>query len=254
MQQCLVIQADGPPRSGWARFWGRHPLRPEAESWFKGAQGERQVAAQLDMLGSEYTVLHAVPVGAGDGDIDHVVVGPTGVFSINTKNHADRSVWVGGHTLVISGRKLPHVQKSLKEGAKASQLLSAAAGGPIRVQPLLVIESARLKFGDKVPAVPVLRPHEVARHVNSQPRVHSDAAVRYLSMLAEERGTWHVDAVVINDTLRHVQRFERLEREITAAARQRRFMRKAVAVAILAVPAGALLGYWWAVAVSSIQQ
>ncbi len=252
MQQCLAIQADGPARSGWARLWGHRPLRPEAESWFKGAQGERQVAAQLEMLGPEYTVLHAVPIGTGDGDIDHVVVGPTGVFSINTKNHADHHVWVGGHSLSINGRKLPHVQKSLKEGSRASQLLSAVAGGPVRVQPLIVVESARLKFGHTPPPIPVLRPNEVGRHINSQARIHSDEAVRYLAMLAEERGTWHVEAVVINDTLRHVQRFERLEREIAQAARQRRFMRRAVALALLAAPAGAVLGYWWAQAAQAL--
>jgi hypothetical protein len=76
--------------------------------------------------------------------------------------------------------------------------------------------------------------------------------VRFLSMLAEERGTWHVDAVVINDTLRHVQRFERLEREIADARLRRSLMRRARVLAVLAVPAGGLLGYWWAVAVTAM--
>lgn len=72
-------------------------------------------------------------------------------------------------------------------------------------------------------------------------------------MLAEERGTWHIESVVINDTLRHVQRFERLEREIIESAARRRLFRSAITVAILAVPAAGVLGYWWAVAVAAMQ-
>ncbi|MBG6212216.1 hypothetical protein RCH23_000129 [Cryobacterium sp. CAN_C3] len=44
----------------------------------------------LSKLGPEWTVLHAVPVGSGSSDIDHVVIGPAGVFTINTKNHTGK--------------------------------------------------------------------------------------------------------------------------------------------------------------------
>lgn len=248
MQECLAIQAEGPARTGWQRFWGHDPLRDEARSWFKGAVGERQVAAQLDALGPEFTVLHAVPVGRSTTDIDHVVVGPTGVFSINTKNHSGQKVWVGGRMLTVNGQRTPHVHRALAEGERATRVLSAAAGGPIPVQPILVIAAGTLQFGKTAPAVVTVEPRQIGAWIRDLPRVHSDEAVRFLSMLAEERGTWHVEAVVVNDTLRHVQRFERLEREIGQAARRKRMMRRAVAVAVLAVPAGALLGYWWAIA------
>lgn len=253
MQKCLEIQAAAGPRTPWQRFRGADPLVPDARSWFKGAQGELLVARQLEMLGPEYTVLHAVPIGAGEGDVDHIVIGPTGVFSVNTKNHADRKVWVGGWSLYVEGQKTPHVVKSHREGERATAMLSAAADGPVLVQPLLVIEAAALRFGKKKPAVVVLRPNEVGRWINALPRVHSPEAVTFLGMLAEERGTWHVDAVVLNDTLRHVQRFERLERDIAEAHTRRRLLRRAVAVGVLAVPSGWLLGHWWGVAMLALQ-
>ncbi|WP_433953923.1 nuclease-related domain-containing protein [Curtobacterium flaccumfaciens] len=252
MQQCLAVQADGRALTTWQRFWGHDPLRPEARSWFKGAIGERQVAAQLEELGPDFTVLHAVPIGKGSTDIDHIVVGPTGVFSINTKNHSGHAVWAGGRTLMVNGQRTPHLHRALAEGERATALLSAAAGGPILVQPILVVEAAELRFGKKPPAVVVLEPERVGSWIRGLLRAHSDEAVRFLSMLAEERGTWHVDAVVINDTLRHVQRFERLEREIADARSRRSLMRRARVLAVLAVPAGGLLGYWWAVAVAAI--
>jgi hypothetical protein len=250
MQKCLEIQAAAGPRSRWQQLWGSDPLAPEARSWFKGALGERLVAAELETLGDDFLVLHAVPIGSGSSDVDHVVVGPTGVFTINTKNHAERRVWAGGHTLSVEGQKQPHIQRSLREGEKASAALSQAAGGPIPVRPLLVVVAENLSFGKKAPAVPVLAPTQVGRFIGERPREHSDEAARYLGMLAEERQTWHAEAVVLDDTLRHVQRFERLEQEIADARRQRGFMRRAARVAVLAVPAGGVLGFWWGVAVS----
>lgn len=248
MQQCLAIQSAAPARTRWQRFWGHDPLHEDARSWFKGAIGERDVARTLESLGPDFTVLHAVPVGSGETDIDHVVIGPTGVFSINTKNHSGRDVWVGGRTLTVNGQRTRHVHNAIAEGERATALLSAAAGGPMPVQPLLVVSASRLRFGKTRPAVVTLRPDEVGPWIVGLSQVHSDEAVRFLSMLAEERGTWHVDAVVINDTLRHVQRFERLERDIAEARTRRALLRKARIVAVLAVPSGALLGYWWAIA------
>lgn len=248
MQECLAVQAAAPERTRWQRFWGHDPLHEDARSWFKGALGERRVAAELDALGPDFTVLHAVPIGRGSTDVDHIVVGPTGVFSINTKNNGGHRVWVGGRTLTVSGQRTPHVHRAVAEGERATALLSAAAGGPIAVQPVLVVAADELRFGTTAPAVVTLAPEQVRSWITGLPRAHSDEAVRFLAMLAEERGTWHVDAVVVNDTLRHVQRFERLVRDIEEAARRRTVFRKARAVAVLAVPAGGLLGYWWAMA------
>ncbi|MGN8050579.1 nuclease-related domain-containing protein [Curtobacterium sp. 22159] len=252
MQECLAIQAGAPARSRWQRFWGHDPLHDDARSWFKGAIGERDVARALDALGPGFTVLHAVPVGKRSTDIDHVVIGPTGVFSINTKNHSGQDVWVGGRTFLVNGQRTPHAHRALTEGERATALLSAAAGGPIVVQPVIVVAAARVRFGEKQPAVVTLTPEQVGPWITGLPRAHSDQAVRYLSMLAEERGTWHVDAVVLNDTLRHVQRFERLEREIAEAQHRRRLLRTGRRLAVLAVPAGALLGYWWATALTAL--
>jgi hypothetical protein len=51
----------------------------------RGAEGERKVGAILEALAPEYHVLHGVWLGRGD--IDHVLVGPGGTFTIETKSH-----------------------------------------------------------------------------------------------------------------------------------------------------------------------
>lgn len=61
-------------------------------AWRTGAIGEEQIGALLDSLGSQgYRVAHDVQTGRGN--LDHVVVGPNGVFAIETKA-ASGKLWL----------------------------------------------------------------------------------------------------------------------------------------------------------------
>ncbi|MCL9665407.1 NERD domain-containing protein [Curtobacterium albidum] len=241
MQECLRLQSEAPVRTRAQRFWGVDPVAPPAQSWFKGALGERRVAAELDRLGPDFTVLHAVPVGKGSTDIDHLVIGPTGVFSINTKNHSGQRVFVGGSSFIIGGKKTWHIGAAQSEGRTATRLLSAAAGEAILVQPLLVVAADRITFGKKRPPVVVLRPDQVRGWILGLRRAHSDEAVRYLSMVAEERGTWHAAAFVADDTLRLEQRFDRLVRDVEDARVRRRRAALAVVLGAVGIPVAGLV-------------
>jgi len=240
MQRCLELQSAHPPRTTAQRFWGVDPLAPAARSWFKGVQGEQRIGRELELLGSEFTVLHAVPIGRGEADVDHIVVGPTGVFSINSKNHSGQRVFVGGGSFIIGSQRTPHIRNSLSEGKRATKLLSDAASCPILVQPLLVVIADQVKRGSTASSVVVLTPGSVRRWILDLPRIHSVEAVRYLSMIAEDRATWHTDAVVRTDTLRITQGFDRLEREVNAARQRRRTMASAILLGVIGLPIAAL--------------
>src|SRR5205085_1527607 len=65
--------------------WGR---RATTEAWRIGAEGEEHIARKLDRLERDgYRVLHDARAPGSRGNIDHVVVGPTGVLTIETKNY-----------------------------------------------------------------------------------------------------------------------------------------------------------------------
>lgn len=81
LAECLRVQADVLPRSAFARFIGRSPLSEDSRPWYVGALGELDVAARLASLDDGWSVLHSVPIGTRGSDIDHVVVGATGVAS-----------------------------------------------------------------------------------------------------------------------------------------------------------------------------
>jgi hypothetical protein len=240
MQQCLQLQSAHPPRTTAQRFWGVDPLAPAAHSWFKGVRGEQRIGRELELLGPEFTVLHAVPIGRGGADVDHIVVGPTGVFSINSKNHSGQRVFVGGGSFIIGSQRTPHIRNSLSEGKRATKLLSDAASCPILVQPLLVVIADQVKRGSTASSVVVLTPGAVRRWILDLPRVHSAEAVRHLSMVAEDRATWHADAAVLTDTLRITQQFDRLEREVSAARQRRRMMASAILLTAIGLPVAAI--------------
>ena len=55
--------------------------------WSRGAKGEKIVAKKLKKLPKKYTAIRDVKIPNLGGDIDHVVVGPTGIYVIETKNY-----------------------------------------------------------------------------------------------------------------------------------------------------------------------
>jgi len=64
-------------------FYGRH------QSYRRGFAGEKQVIKALSStLSDDYFLINDVKLVAGKGsNIDHIVLGPTGIFVLETKNH-----------------------------------------------------------------------------------------------------------------------------------------------------------------------
>lgn len=79
-------------------LWVRRAAPEYVERWERGAEGERRTARVLESLGSRWTVRHDIPTRYGN--YDHVVVGPGGVFLVDSKNlGGTASVGAGGLTI-----------------------------------------------------------------------------------------------------------------------------------------------------------
>ena len=233
LQESLRLQSGARPRTRLARLLGASPLHPDARDAYDAALGELAVREELGKLGPEWTVLSGVPIGVHDDDIDHIVLGPGGIFSISVKNAADMTVWVGGRTAVLGETPVDFVRRAQSEGASAARSLSNAAGGPVQITPLLVVSRpARLTLRD--PAVAVVAAKGLATWLRRQRRVHTPEAVAYYSMVAAEPDTWNLDPGAEEETLRDLQRFDRLRREVEGAAARRRALRIASGAALLA--------------------
>jgi hypothetical protein len=122
-------------------------LRTEATSWEAGAKGERIVDKRLGKLRRDgwavlsSIVLSSIVKGSG-ADIDHLVIGPPGVFTVNTKNHAGAAIRVGEHEVRVNGTQHPYLRNSRHEAASAERVLTAAVGMQVSVTPVLAFVGA----------------------------------------------------------------------------------------------------------------
>lgn len=120
-------------------------MKTDERAWRVGADGEETIGAKLDKLTRDgWYVLHAVPVGSGDSDIDHVVIGTGGVFTVNTKKHPGKKVWVSQKVVMVDGHRTQYLRNSRYEGERASRLLTAACGFPVLVKPILIFTTGTL--------------------------------------------------------------------------------------------------------------
>lgn len=225
----LSVQSMTRPRSRLARALGRSPLAVEARSWYIGALGEVAVGHLLEKLGRGWHVLHAVPVGKDDSDIDHVVIGPGGVFTINTKHHRGQSVWVAGRTFMVAGHKQPHLRNAEHEAQRASKLLTKAASAPVPVTALIaVLNPKSLTVKEKPSEVVVLTAAQLVRWLNKRPVMLSPDQTLYLLELAAEPGTWKDRPVDAVDARALRAAFFSLDKEVRGA----RMVRRAWATAV----------------------
>jgi Nuclease-related domain len=103
-------------------------IEPDADKWARGAQGERHVGAILEDLGPDWHALHDVSLGRGN--IDHVLVGPGGTFTVETKSHR-------GHIAV------ERIDEAMLRQAYAERKLLEKISG-LEAEPLLVFSRAWL--------------------------------------------------------------------------------------------------------------
>ena len=111
----------------------------EWDSWRKGLAGEKRVGAELNRLARHgWRVLHSIPL-ANKVDLDHLLIGPGGVFSINTKHHHKKAVWVGDDAVKVDHAKpAPYTRKSRAEAKRVVRVLEHYCAFPVRVEPVLV--------------------------------------------------------------------------------------------------------------------
>ncbi|MBR2839462.1 MAG: NERD domain-containing protein [Kiritimatiellae bacterium] len=109
------------------------------ERFFKGARGEEKVSGILKSLPSAYHVFN--DFAAGRAHVDHVVVGPGGVFAVETKFWRGKVTIEDGHILLDG--QLPDrspISQVLREAALVKQAL-AKAGWVGAVTPVLAFAS-----------------------------------------------------------------------------------------------------------------
>ncbi|MEU8787898.1 NERD domain-containing protein [Streptomyces sp. NPDC048643] len=178
----------GPVARALARILG-HPA--DGDPWRKGAGGERRVGAELDRLRRHgWHVLHSIPL-PGDVDLDHLLIGPGGVFSINTKNHPGKPVWVGDDAVKVdNGDPRPYARRSRSEAERVQRVLGHFCGFGVPVEPVLVFVGVTdLKVEATQHRVRVYREREVSA-LAPLTGVWTPSQVTRIHSVARHRRAW----------------------------------------------------------------
>jgi hypothetical protein len=162
---------------GW-----RLRFRPsdQARSWQRGAAGERHTARLLDRLTRDgYVVFHDLAVPDSDANVDHLVVGPSGVFVIDSKQWTG-SVHQGADGLAWHNHY--RLDRTLETVRWEAQAIGRLLG--TRTHPLVCVHGAHVQGGGlHAQGVAIVSAH-LLRSALGYDRVLSDADVALLATTA----------------------------------------------------------------------
>jgi hypothetical protein len=167
-------------------LFGQHT---DERAWRKGANGERFVGLVIGRLPHGWHVFHDIPVGARGANIDHVVVGPAGTFTINTKNLTGK-VWVGSRSVRHNGHPTDFLPKASNEAGRASRLLTAAVGRPVGVRGVLAILADEWTIKEKPAEVHVGSPRGARDWLLRLPIALSAREIIEIAAAASKPSTW----------------------------------------------------------------
>jgi uncharacterized protein (TIGR03382 family) len=131
----------------WSVTFGRRRL----ESFLKGARGEESVARALSFLPAAYRVYHGLSASEhllGAEDYDHIVVGPTGIFLIETKSWNGR-ITVDDGRILYDGTEpdRPPLEQAKQAAATLRRDLRKHVHPKLDVHPVLCFAQGRLPDG-----------------------------------------------------------------------------------------------------------
>ena len=151
--------------AGWLL---RPKLSDAAVAWRRGARGERATARRLRRLQrAGWTVFHDVALHGSRANLDHLLIGPGGVFLVDSKCYRGRirigrdgALWYGRHPLSDMLRAVQW---------EASRATRALATPGITVEPLVCVHRGQLPWGQLPGPVPILTPAALVNRLASQP-------------------------------------------------------------------------------------
>ena len=170
-------------------------VHTDERAWRVGADGEEAVGARLEKLrGNGWYLLHSVPIGKNDSDIDHVAIGPGGVFTLNTKNHPGGKIWVAKYQMRVNGQVVPYLRNANHEATRASKLLTKAAGFEVSVRSCVVVLTGTIIPEVNIKQMPddvmVLDRIDVPRWFKKRPAVLTPEQVEAIYAVARRSDTW----------------------------------------------------------------
>jgi hypothetical protein len=180
----LVLGALATVAAGWGL---RFQPSPDAVAWRRGAAGERRTARLLDPLERDgWAVLHDLALPGSRANLDHLAIGPGGVFVIDSKHYRGRlqldpsgRLWHGRYPLA------PALGAVSFEADQAALVLTDP---DVVVVPVMAVHGAQVPWGKVVVnGVPVVAAGRLPRMLRQLPAVLGPERVAALAAQARVR-------------------------------------------------------------------
>ena len=221
MEVLLLEQDLVQPRSLLGRVVGRSPLGAQSEPWFVGAQGELAVARMLAELPRQWTVFHALPRTVRDRGVDHLLVGPAGIFAVTTRTFVGQKVVVSHRTMTVGNTKHADIRDAESDALRLTRVLRDHMALRASVRPVVACVRAKsITIHERPAQVKVLTAAELRRWLLSLPPVLGPDERQTLVAIIDDPDTWDALPSIEPDVLR--ERYQLLTDEVGHARRRRR--------------------------------
>lgn len=237
MSDVVRAQSAAPRRGFVGRVLGLNPLAPAIRATYREAVGERLVGQVLDGLGPRWDILHDLPLDRSV--LDHLAIGPAGVFVVRTVTCSAEDVVVDGDSFVVGGVGHDDIREARGDAAEAALLLGVA------VRPVVVVVDPRRFTVRTAPSdVHVVVADELERTLADASKTLSGDEVARISDLADLSDTWPGAQAVPLDTQQLHTDFAVIRGEVRVALGRRILWAAGVA--------GLLFGIVWGLIASLV--
>lgn len=173
-------------------------LRAQMEAWLGPVADDEtparasSIRERLDRLAAEgWETVHDVPIGRQGTCVEHLLIGPGGLFTVAERRHPGLSVVGRGRAMTVDGKPVAYLRDTRLEAFRTQDRLIAAGCAQIHVRAVLVLQGdldLDVVAGPNDPLV-VAR-HEVPGLFRRMPKVLDPAAVSALAKVARRPRTW----------------------------------------------------------------
>jgi Nuclease-related domain len=191
----LAVDQVAPALAGWAGLMAagllgwrlRFRVSQDARNWQRGARGEQRTARQLARLTRHgWVVFHDLAVPDSRANADHLIIGPAGVFLVDSKSWRghlafapDGTLWHGSYPLTATLATI---------GFEAQAITDALAVPGLAIEPLLVVHGSTIPWGEQyLGGVAVLPAERLVATLLALPPLLTDQQVTRLAGRAMAR-------------------------------------------------------------------
>lgn len=155
-----------------------------------GIAGEEFTAKILEGLGSEYKILHSIPFSEHKKDLDHIVIGPTGIYIINSKNYRAKSLLIDDEFIIYNKKRLSDPIDLQRDVRYVENLFKVKNVFPIIS--LVNNNSLRIK-SSKVSKV--LHANKIVNYIKNQETVYTENYINKVYSEMSNCGKWGINNI-----------------------------------------------------------